>query len=117
VVAKWQKMARGQIPRVSANLYMARRRTNPPRLATVKDPTGAKGPEIIPLDEENKFLDEGTSTMTSRPRKVRKAMPGKATKNLSEVPPDEARDFAVKGAPTTAPLQWTTMMRMSRTQP
>ncbi len=81
-----------------------RQGTNPPRLATAKASTGAKGPEVIPSDEDDKFLDEGTSTMTSRPRKVRKARPGKAAENLFEAPPDEARDFAVEEAPTTAPL-------------
>ncbi len=77
---------------------------NPPCLATVKAAMGAKGPEVIPLDEDDKFLYEGTLTMTSRPRKVRKATPGKAAQNLFKAPPDKARDFAVKWAPTTAPL-------------
>jgi hypothetical protein len=102
--AKRQKMAGGQILQVSANLDRARRRTNPPRLATAKAATGAKGPEVIPSDENDKFLDKGMSTMTSRPRKVSKAMTGKAAKNLFKAPPDKARDFAVKGAPTMAPL-------------
>jgi hypothetical protein len=104
VAAKRQKTARGRIPRVSANLDGARRCTNPPRLATAKAATGAKGPEVIPSDEDDEFLDEGTSTVTSMQRKVRKAMPGKAAKNLFKAPPDEARDFAVEGAPATAPL-------------
>jgi hypothetical protein len=104
VAEKWQKTARGQIPRVLANLDGVRRRTNPPRLATGKAATGAKGPEVILSDEDEKFLDEGTSTMTLRPRKVRKVTPRKAAKKLFEAPPDKARDFAVKGAPTTSPL-------------
>ncbi len=59
---------------------------------------------MIPLDGNNEFSDEGMSSMMSRPRKVGHTMPGKAAKLFVEAPSAEARDFAVKGAPTPAPL-------------
>jgi hypothetical protein len=34
---------------------------------------------VIPSDNEDKFLDEGMSSMTSKPRKVGHTRPGKAT--------------------------------------
>jgi hypothetical protein len=103
-VAKRQKMAGGNFPRVSLNLDGARRRTNPPRLATAKAVAGAKSPEVIPSDDDNEFSSEGMSSMTSRPRKVGHTIPGKAAKLFVEAPSAKARDFAVKGAPTPAPL-------------
>ncbi len=101
---KRQKMAGGKFPRFSLNLNGARRRTNPPCLATAKATAGAKGLEVIPSDDDDEFSDEGMSSMTSRPRKVSHTTPGKATKLFVEVPFAEARDFAVKGVPTPAPL-------------
>jgi hypothetical protein len=65
--AKRQKTAGGKLPRVSLNLDGARRRTNPPRLTTAKAAASAKGPEVIPLDDEDKFSDEGMSSMMLRP--------------------------------------------------
>jgi hypothetical protein len=75
--AKRQNMTGGKIPGVSSNLDRARRHTNPPRLATAKAATGAKGPEVIPLDKDDKFSDEGTLTMTLRPARSGKPRPGK----------------------------------------
>jgi hypothetical protein len=77
---------------------------NPPRLATGKAAAGVKGPEVIPLDDDDEFSNEETSLMTSRSRKVGHTMPGKAAKLFVKAPSAEARDFAVKGAPTPAPL-------------
>jgi hypothetical protein len=102
--AKRQKTAGGKFPQVSLNLDGARRRTNPPRLATEKAAAGAKGPEVIPLDDNDKFSDEGMLLMTSRPCKVGHTMPGKAAKLFVKAPSAETRDFAVIGAPTPAPL-------------
>jgi hypothetical protein len=102
--AKRQKTARGKVPRVSSNLDGVRRHTNSPRLATAKAAAGAKGPELIPSDDDDEFSDEGTSSMTSRPHKVGHTTSGKAAKLFVEAPSAEARDFAVKGAPTPAPL-------------
>ncbi len=65
---------------------------------------GAKSPEVIPLDDGDKFFDEGTLSMTARPCKVAHITPGKAAKLFIEASSAEARDFAVKGAPTPAPL-------------
>ncbi len=70
----------------------------------MKAAAGAKGPEVIPLDNDNEFSDEGTLLMTSRPRKVGHTMPRKAAKLFVEVPSTKARDFAVKGVPTPIPL-------------
>ncbi len=42
--------------------------------------------------------------MTSRPCKVSHTMPGKAAKLFVKAPSGKARDFAVKGVPTPAPL-------------
>ncbi len=94
----------GVFPRVSLNLNGARHHTNPPRLATVKAVAGAKGPEVIPLDNDDKFSNEGMSLMMSRPCKVGHTTPGKAAKLFVVAPSAKARDFAVKGAPTPAPL-------------
>jgi hypothetical protein len=102
--AKHQKTAGGKFPRVSSNLDGARHRTNPPRLATAKAAAGTKGPEVIPLDDDDKFSDEGMLLMTLRPCKVGHTTPGKAAKLFVEAPSAKARDFAVKGAPTPAPL-------------
>ncbi len=77
---------------------------NPPRLAMAKAAAGAKGPEVIPLDNDDKFSNEGMSSMTSRPHKVGHTTPGKAAKLFVEAPSAEVRDFAVKGAPTLATL-------------
>jgi hypothetical protein len=77
---------------------------NPPCLATAKAAAGAKGPEVIPLDNEDKFSNEGMLSMTSRPRKVSHTMPGKVAKLFVEASSAKVRDFAVKGAPTPAPL-------------
>ncbi len=55
-----------------------RRRTNPPRRATAKAAADAKGPEVIPSDNEDKYSDEGMSSMTSKPCKVGHTTPGKA---------------------------------------
>ncbi len=103
-VAKCQKTAGGKVPQVSLNLDGVRRGTNPPCLATAMATAGAKGPEVIPLDNDDKFSNEGTSLMTSRPRKVGHTTPGKAAKLFVEAPSAKARDFAVKGVPTPAPL-------------
>jgi hypothetical protein len=94
----------GKFPRVSSNLNGARHRTNSPRLATAKAAAGAKGPEVIPLDNNDKFSNEGMSLMTLRPCKVGHTTPGKAAKLFVEAPSAEARDFVVKGVPTPAPL-------------
>jgi hypothetical protein len=102
--AKRQKTAGGKVPPVSLNLDGARRRTNRPRLATAKAAAGAKGPEVIPLDNDDKFSDEGTLSTTLGPCKVGHTTPRKATKPFVEAPSAEARDFAVKGAPPPAPL-------------
>ncbi len=102
--AKFQKTAEGKVPRVSSNLDGVRCCTNLPRLATVKAAAGVKGLEVIPSDVDNKFSDEGPSLMTSRPRKVGHTTPGKAAKLFLKAPSAKARDFAVKGAPTPAPL-------------
>ncbi len=59
---------------------------------------------MIPSDDNNKFSDEGTSSMRSRPCKVSHTTPGKAAKRFIEAPSAKARDFAVKGGPTPAPL-------------
>jgi hypothetical protein len=75
--AKRQNTAGGKIPGVSSNLDGARRCTNPPRLATAKAATGAKGPEVIPSDKDDEFSDEGTSTMMSRPARSGRPCPGK----------------------------------------
>ncbi len=77
VVAKRQNTAGGEIPGVSLNLDGARRHTNPPRLATAKAATGAKDPEVIPLDKDDEFSDEGMSTMTSRPARSGRPHPGR----------------------------------------
>jgi hypothetical protein len=50
------KMAGGKFPRVSSNLDGARRRTNPPRRATAKAAADAKGSEVIPSNDEDKFF-------------------------------------------------------------
>jgi hypothetical protein len=84
--AKCPKMAGGKFPQVSSNLDGARRRTNPPRRAMAKAAAGAKGPEVIPLDDEDKFSDEGMLSMTSRPRKVGHTMPGKAAEASANQP-------------------------------
>ncbi len=76
--AKCPKTAGGKFPQVSSNLDGARRWTNPPRLATAKAAAGAKGPEVIPSDDEDEFSDEEMSLTTSRPRKVGHTTPGKA---------------------------------------
>ncbi len=76
--AKRPKTAGGKFPRVSLNLNGARRRTNPPRCATAKAAADAKGPEVIPSDDEDEFSDEGMSLMRSKPRKVGHTTPGKA---------------------------------------
>ncbi len=102
--AKCQKTAGGKVPQVSSNLDRARHCTNPPRLATAKAAAGAKGLEVIPLEDDDKFFNEGMLSMMSRPRKVGHTMPGKAAKLFLEAPSAEARDFVVKGAPTLAPL-------------
>jgi hypothetical protein len=83
---------------------------NPPCLATAKAAAGVKGLEVIPSDDDNKFSNEGISLMTSRPCKVGHTTPGKAAKLFVEAPSAKARDFAVKGAPTPLPSQWTTTM-------
>ncbi len=86
--AKRQKMAGGKVPRVSSNLNEARRRTNPPRLAMAKAAAGAKGPEVIPLDNDDELSDEGTLLTTLRPCKAGHTMPRKAAKLLSRrLPP------------------------------
>jgi hypothetical protein len=103
--AKCQNTAGGKISGVSLNLNGARRRTNPPCLATAKAATGAKGPDMIPLDEEDEFPNEGTLTMTSRPAKSGRPCPGRPPIFFFEAPSNEGRDFAVEGAPTTAPLK------------
>ncbi len=69
-----------------------------------KAAAGAKSPEVIPSDDDDKFSNEGMLLMTSRPCKVGHTMPGKAAKLFVKAPSTEARDFAVKGAPTPAPL-------------
>jgi hypothetical protein len=84
--ARRPKTAGGKFPPVSSNLDRARHRTNPPRCATVKALAGAKGPEVIPLDDEDKFLDEGMSSVTPRPRKVGHTMPGKAAEASANPP-------------------------------
>ncbi len=76
--ARHPKTAGGKFPRVSSNLDGARRWTNPPRRATAKAAAGAKGPEVIPSDDEDKFSDEGMSSVTPRPHKVSHTSPGKA---------------------------------------
>ncbi len=86
------------------NIDGTRHCTNPPRLATVKAAAGVKGPEVIPLENDDEFSDEGTLSMRSRPCKVSHTMPGKAAKLFIEAPSAKARDFVVKGAPTPAPL-------------
>jgi hypothetical protein len=93
--AKRQKIAGGKFPRVSSNLDGARRRMNPPRLATAKAAAGAKSPEVIPLDDNDEFFDEGMSSMKLRPHKVGHTTPGKAAKLLVEASSAEERDFAV----------------------
>ncbi len=60
--AKRPKTAGGKFPRVSSNLNGARRRTNPPRRAMAKAAADAKGPEVIPSEDEDEFSDEGMST-------------------------------------------------------
>ncbi len=102
--AKCQKTAGGKFPQVSSNLDGARRRTNPPRLATAKAAAGVKGPEVIPLDNNDEFSDEGMLSMTSRPCKVGHTTPGKTAKLFVEAPSAEVRDFVVKGVPTPANL-------------
>jgi hypothetical protein len=51
--AKRPKTAGGKFPRVSSNLDGARCQTNPPHRATAKAAAGAKGPEVIPLDNKD----------------------------------------------------------------
>jgi hypothetical protein len=102
--AKRQNTAGGKIPGVSSNLDGARRRRNPPRLATAKAATGAKGPEVIPSEEKDEFSNEGTSTMMSRPATSGRPHPGRPPNFFFEAPSNEGRDFAVEGVPTTAPL-------------
>ncbi len=87
VAAKRQKTAGGKIPRGSSNLDGARRRANPPRLATAKAATGAKGPEGISSDNDDKLHDEASSdnddelhvkatlTMPTKPCKGGRTMP------------------------------------------
>jgi hypothetical protein len=104
VAAKCQKMAGGKFPQVFLILDESKRHTNPPRLATAKAAAGAKGPEVIPSDDNNEFSNEKMLSMTSRPCKVGHTTPGKAAKLFVEVPSTKARDFAVKGAPAPAPL-------------
>ncbi len=103
-LAKCPKTAGGKFPRVSSNFDKARHRTNPPRLATAKAAAGAKGPEVIPLGDDDEFSDEGMLSMTLRPCKVSHTMPGKAAKLFVEAPSAKARDFAVKGVPIPAPF-------------
>jgi hypothetical protein len=105
--AKCQMTAGGKVPRVSLNLDGARRCSNPPRLATANAAVGTKGLEVIPSDNDNKFSDEGTLLMTSRPRKVGHTMPGKAAKLFVKAPSAKARDFAVR---------WTTTIRTEETR-
>jgi hypothetical protein len=108
--AKRQKTAGGKVPRVSSNLDGARRRTNPPRLATAKAAAGAKGLEVIPLDNDNEFSDEGTSSTMSRPRKAGHTTPGKATKLLSRRLPPRQGISRSKGRPHRLPSRWMTTM-------
>jgi hypothetical protein len=102
--AKRQKMAGDKVPQVSLNRNGARRRMNSPRLSTAKAAAGAKGPEVIPSDDNTEFSDERMLSTMSGPRKVGHTTPGKAAKLFVEVLSAEARDFAVKGVPTPAPL-------------
>jgi hypothetical protein len=102
--AKRQKMARGKVPQVYLNLDGVRCQTNPPRLVTAKAAAGAKGLGLIPSNDGDKFFDEGMLLMMSRPCKVSHTTPRKAAKLFVEAPSAKARDFAVKGAPTPAPL-------------
>jgi hypothetical protein len=85
--AKRQKTAEGKILRVSSNFDGVRRRANPPRLATAKATTDAslghltaakaaadaKGPDMIP-DDDDEPIDDALLTSTSKPRKVVRAM-------------------------------------------
>jgi hypothetical protein len=83
--AKRQKMAEGKVLRVSSNFNGVKRCANPPRLATAKATADAslgrltaakaaadaKGPEVIPSDEDDKPIDDALSASTSKPRKSR----------------------------------------------
>ena len=108
--AKCQKMAGGKVPQVSLNLDGARRCTNPPHLAMAKAAVGAKGPEVIPSDDDNEFSDEGTLLMMSRPRKAGHTTPGKATKLLSRRLPPRQGISRSKGRPHRLPSRWMTTM-------
>jgi hypothetical protein len=81
-----RRRPRGKFPQVSLNLDGARRLTNLPRRAMAKAAAGAKGPEVIPLDNKDEFPDEGMSSMMSRPRKVGHTTPGKATEASANLP-------------------------------
>ncbi len=100
--AKRPKLAGGKFPQVSWNLDGAWHRTNPPRRTTAKAAANAKGPEVIPLDDEDEFSDEGMSLMTSRPRKVGHTTPGKAAE-ASANPPSETTQPLGGAAGRTSP--------------
>ncbi len=116
MAAKHQKMAEGKIPRVSSNLDGARRRANPPRLVTAKAAAAAKGPEVIPSDEDDKLVKEATLTRMAKPRKVGRRTPidkttsvgktasGKAAKLRIGVASNVARDVTMREMPTGASL-------------
>jgi hypothetical protein len=87
---KAPKNGRGKILRVSSNFDGVKRRANPPRLATAKATADAnlgrltaakaaadaKGPEVIPADEDDEPIDDALLASTSKHRKVVRAMTG-----------------------------------------
>ncbi len=86
---------------------------NPPRLATAKAAVDMKGPEVIPSDDDDKPVEEATTT---KPRRVGRTTPGgktglvsrtasgKAAKLRVRAATDETREVAVAGMPAGVPL-------------
>jgi hypothetical protein len=116
VAAKRQKMAEGKILRVSLNLDGVRHRANPPRLATAKAAADAKGPKVIPSNDNNKPIEGAAMTRMAKPHKVGRSTPvdkatpvgktasGKAAKLRIGVASNAARDVAMGEMPTGASL-------------
>jgi hypothetical protein len=124
--AKCQKTAEGKIPRVSSNFDGVRRRANPPRLATAKATTDmilgrlttakaaadAKGPEVIPSDDDDEPIDDATlrpckvgRTMPGdKPTAIRKTAPGTSAKLRLGVASDKTLAVTRAGTPTAMRL-------------
>ena len=89
---------------------------NPCQLATAKAAADAKGLKVIPSDDDDKPVNDATSTMTAKPRKVGRRMPFDKTTSVSKTASgmaaklcvgaasDKESGVATGGMPTGAPL-------------